>query len=184
MPDDSLVEPIRVNPAGGRLSARMLAGHASPGHYSLMLLENDRTTIVKDWGNRKFSTPAANTHELPGSASENIGRFLFALTSVGIVDQNGLYAVIMTVLQDGKPKGTASDSGTATTPTKESRLIALLEEEEALNGVLAAVSAADRRAHNLEVKSRLTEVKSATRKAITKKPARSTKTAKRKKGDK
>ena len=183
MPDDPPVQPIRVDLAGGTLSVRMLAGHASPGNYSLMLLESDRIKIVKDWGNLKFSTPTANTHDLPGTAAANIGRFLLALTSVGIVDPDGQYAVIMTVLQDNKPKGSASDSGTTTSLTKESTLVAVLEASPA-KGVLAAVEAANRDARNLEIKSRLSELKSATRKAVSKKTTRTAKTVKRKKGGK
>ena len=76
MPGDPVVQPVYVDPNGKPLSVRMLAAYGSPGHYSLMLLESDRSTIVKDWGNRKFTKPEENTHDLPGTAAENIGSIL------------------------------------------------------------------------------------------------------------
>lgn len=130
---DPVVQPVYIDPKGKSLSVRMLAAYGSPGHYSLMLLENDRSTIVQDWGNRKFTKPEENTHDLPGTAAENIGRYLYALTSVGIVDPTGAYAVVMTVLQNKESVGSATDSGTTQADTKESTLIAHLEKKPAVS---------------------------------------------------
>lgn len=121
-----VTQTIPFDPAGGSLSVVMLAVPASPGHYSLMLLERDRSTLVKDWGNLAFSTPAENTHELPGGASVQDGRLLLAQTSIGVVDPSGACAPVMTVMQDGRTLGSLTDSAAASGDTKESQLVATL----------------------------------------------------------
>lgn len=119
-------------PTGGPLTVQLLAPPALPGHYSLTLLAPDRFTIVKDWGNLAFGSTAANTHELPGSAAEQQGRLLQALTSVGIVDADGSWAVSMTVMQDDLPLAESIvDSGTTTELTAESELDGFLIAAEA-----------------------------------------------------
>jgi hypothetical protein len=120
-------------PEGGPLSVQLLAPPALPGHYSLTLLDPDRFTIIKDWGNLAFGSAAANTHELPGSAADQNGRILQALTSVGIVDADGSWAVSMTIVQDGLPLvESVADSGTTTELTAEAEL----------NGIFSATAAA------------------------------------------
>ena len=126
MPNPVVEKTIYFDPSGGPLSVRMLAAFASPGHYSLMLLEHDRIKIVKDWGNVAFASPEANTHKLPGAAGEHDGRFLHMLSSIGIVEPSGKFSVVMTVVQDGKDIGEVRDEGTSTENTKESEFAALL----------------------------------------------------------
>jgi hypothetical protein len=138
MPPPLVTETIHFDPIAGPLSVSMLAAYGSPGHYSLMLLEHDGFTIVKDWGNLRFSSPASNTHALPGGAAANDGRLLNALTSVGIVDPSDAYAVIMTVLQDGKKLGSLSDAGTSASDTQESELLGTLSREAAVMGMNAS----------------------------------------------
>lgn len=168
MADDPVVQTIYVDPKGKPLAVRMLAAYGSPGHYSLMLLESDRSTIVQDWGNQKFTKPEENTHDLPGTAADNIGRYLYALTSVGIVDPSGAYAVIMTVLQNKEPVGSATDSGITQAQTKESTLIAHLEKKR------AEVSAFE-----IDPGVRLDALKAATIKGQEPRRGKSTRTAKR-----
>jgi hypothetical protein len=128
-----VTKTVIFEPAGGPISVQLLAPPALPGHYSLTLLEPDRFTIVKDWGNLAFGSLAANTHELPGSATDQNGRILQALTSVGIVDADGSWAVSMTVMQDGLTLlESVADAGTTTELTAESEL----------NGILSAAAAA------------------------------------------
>ncbi|MEO8621848.1 MAG: hypothetical protein ABI625_12335 [bacterium] len=133
------VVPVTTNvafdPAGKPLTVRLAATPALPGHYSLKLLDADRFTVIKDYGNVAFSTPAANTHDLPGTAADQVGRILHAVTSVGIVDRDGSFNVSMTVLQRGLPLPVAAvDSGTRTQPTAESELNSFLIKDEAVGG--------------------------------------------------
>ncbi|MEO8575775.1 MAG: hypothetical protein ABI556_03705 [Gemmatimonadales bacterium] len=167
MADDPVVQTIYIDPKGKSLSARMLAAYGSPGHYSLMLLESDRSTIVVDWGKRKFTTPQENTHDLPGSAADNIGRYLYALTSVGVVDPSGAYAVIMTVLQNKEKVGSASDSGTTADDTKESTLIAHLEKKPAEVMVFEITAAGDPDARLKDLKAATVKARDAGRKRVT-----------------
>ncbi len=129
-------QTIHVDRAGGPLSVLMTAGNAARGHYLLALLEHDAFTVVKDFGIVKFGSQAANTHALPGTAAENDGRFLQAVTSVGIVDQNRDFAVFMDVLQDGERVATISDHGPdtdGTSDTVESELDAAISAVLATN---------------------------------------------------
>lgn len=127
-------QTVHVNGAGGPVTVLMTAGNAAPGHYTLALLEHDAFTVVKDFGIVKFGSPASNTHALPGSAAENDGRFLQAVTSVGIVDANRDYAVFLDVIQDGQKVGTISDHGPDTSGTADT-----IESE--LDGALSATPA-------------------------------------------
>ena len=175
---DPVVQPVYIDPKGKPLSVRMLAAYGSPGHYSLMLLEKDRSTIVQDWGNRKFTKPEENTHDLPGTAVENIDRFLYALTSVGIVDPSGAYAVVMTVLQNKESAGSATDSGTTQAATQESTLIARLNKKPAEVSVFE-ITTAGGNAEILDPGARLDELKAATIKGQEPRRAKTAKTAKR-----
>ena len=131
---------VAFNAHGGRLSVQLLASHALPGHYSLTLLAPDGFTIIKDWGNLAFSSPALNTHDLPGPASEQNKRFLQAVTSVGIVDPDGTFAVSMTVMQDGAPLSeSVSDVGTTTELTAESELNGILSTPPAAQPARASL---------------------------------------------
>jgi hypothetical protein len=140
MPVVQITQSLHFEPAGGKLSVRM-ESNASPGHYSLMLLEHDRFTIAKDFGNVKFDTIAANTHVLPDAATAQDGRILHAVTSVGIVDPAGTYAVFMTLMQDGREIGSVTDHGTSTALTAESDLVGVMSAAPALMAFNASAAA-------------------------------------------
>lgn len=128
---------VAFDPAGKPLSVRLAATPALPGHYSLKLLDADRFTVIKDYGNVAFGTPAANTHDLPGKAADQKDRILHVVTSVGIVDPDGSFNVSMTVLQNSLPLPVvAVDSGTTTDPTAESELNSFLVVDDTVGGEL------------------------------------------------
>ncbi len=135
------MQTIRFNPAGGPLSVVMSSGQANPGNYALKLIETDGIGIVLSVPNTAFSSEPQNTHAIPTPASVNNGRFLRAVTSVGLLDPTKAFAVFMKVMQGGNVAGEVGDSGTGTGETKVSELVA----ELASAGLVAAVPAAKKR---------------------------------------
>lgn len=81
---------------------------------------------MKKWGPSHFTTQAESAVDLPKPAQVNGGLVLDFVASIARVGES--YAVFMTLLQDGKEIGTASDTGpfTGTAITKISELIVAL----------------------------------------------------------
>lgn len=122
-------QTIHFNPAGGPLLATPSAGQGAAGSYGLIVFEHDGFTVVPPSPfTARFTTPAANTHLLPGTAQQNDGRILDLVASVGLMDATRAFAVHLTVTQDGNVLGTASDTGqdTGTGPTHESQVLVVL----------------------------------------------------------
>ncbi|HEY4302913.1 MAG TPA: hypothetical protein VGM82_00490 [Gemmatimonadaceae bacterium] len=167
-----VTQTIHADKAGGPLSVVMTAGNAAPGHYTLTLLEHDGFTVVKDYGIVKFDSAKANTHALPGTAAECDGRFLQAVTSVGIVDANRDFAVFMDVMQDAQKIGSASDHGPDTNGTSDT-------VESELDGALSTTPALPltASASTLLVPSDLDTMAAVATKAQTKKTLRTMTTA-------
>jgi len=115
------------------LSALVRCGFANPGSYGLTLLGTGATTIVHQW-KADFGSIAQNTHVL-GAASEQNGRVLDVIASVGLLDPAKSYSVFLTVVQDGKELGTASETGTGTGLTKLVELIVMLSGATAVASV-------------------------------------------------
>lgn len=115
---------VHFDPAAGPLTARVTCGQANTGSYGLTLLGPGAMSIVQQW-KADFGSPAQNTHTL-GPASQQSGRVLDLIASVGFLDPSKAYAVFLTVSQDGKELGTVSDAGNGSGLTKLVELIVML----------------------------------------------------------
>ena len=124
---------VHFTPTGAPLSALIRCAFANPGSYGLTLLGPGATTVVQQW-KADFETIAQNTHVL-GAASEQNGRVLDVIASVGLLDPAKVYAVFLTVIQDGKELGTVSETGTGTGVTKLVELIVMLSGATAVASV-------------------------------------------------
>ena len=124
---------VHYTPTGGSLSALVRCGFANPGSYGLTLLGPGATTMVQQW-KADFGTVALNTHVL-GAASDQNGRVLDVIASVGLLDPTKSYSVFLTVIQDEKELGTVSETGTGTGLTKLVELIVMLSGATAVASI-------------------------------------------------
>jgi hypothetical protein len=107
-----MAKTIMFNPLGGPLSARSEAGHGTSGSYRLMIFERDGFTIVPPSPiGGQFKVGVTNVDALPGTPSQNDGRFIQMLASVGVFEPERAYALHLTITQDGQDLDHEDDVG-------------------------------------------------------------------------
>lgn len=108
-----MTKTIMFNPAGGALTARSDAGEGTSGSYRLMIFERDGFTVVPPSPIKgQFKAGADTRDPIPGGATQNDGRFIQMLASVGVFDPERAYALHLTIVQDGQDLDHEDDVGT------------------------------------------------------------------------